>query len=182
MKCSHLMFIVIGVAILFTGCSKEESIAPVSDQETSYLKAQRIPFTGESNSTGVILDPGTTTVLPNGNTKMLGQAAVWCESADVDLVAGRSIWYVNSITYPDGSAKFWGKADIFVGEDCFDPMGYDGKWRLTFQGNLDPNTGVIDVDANGVGKEGVVKGMIGKWTYTMNFANGFFYTSEGYIK
>ncbi len=69
-----------------------------------------------------------------------------------------------------------------MGEDCFDPIGYDGKWRLSFHGNLDPNTFIIDVDANGVGKEGIVKGMTGKWTYTINFANGFFYTSEGYIK
>ena len=102
--------------------------------------------------------------------------------ADIDEVSGRSIWYINSITYPDGSVKFWGKADIFVGEDCAVPDGNDGKWRLSWHGYLNPLTGIIEVDANGVGKEGTVKGMTGKWTYTMNFAVGFFYATEGYIK
>ena len=43
----------------------------------------------------------------------------------------------------------------------------------------------ITCDANGQGKEGVVKGMVGHWTYTMNwnFSDNttFFYATKGYF-
>ena len=39
----------------------------------------------------------------------------------------------------------------------------------------------LPVDATGIGKEGAVKGMVAKWTYTFNFG-GFFYETEGYIQ
>ena len=189
MKRSNLMFLVIGLAIIFSGCSKDNSLAPDlnhSDQEIS-LKASKIPFTGTSTPASLPIG-GDTTLLPNGKTLIKGVTADWYDHSDscAGMITGTSHWLINSLTEPDGSAKLWGKAEIIVdGENGI------GKWELSWHGYLTPNDDgsgfEIICDANGQGKEGIVQGMVGKWTYTMNFdfsnpGTTFFYATEGYIK
>ena len=189
MKRSNLMFLVIGVAIIFSGCSKDNSIAPdsiQSDQETSLLKAQKIPFIGISTLVGPTVG-GDTTFLPNGKVLIKGITVDWYDSSDDcdGMITGVSHWTMNSLTEPNGNAKIWGKAQIDV-----DGISGTGLWQLSWHGSLTLNPDgsglVITCDANGQGKEGVVKGMTGKWTYTMNFnfmdPTTFFYATEGYIK
>jgi len=183
------MFFVIGVTIMFSGCSKDNSITPDSiqnDQETTYLKAQKIPFSGTSSPAGVPVG-GDTTFLPNGKVLIKGVTVDWYDYSDDcnGMITGISHWTINSLTNPDGTAKLWGKAEIDV-----DGVSGIGLWKLTYHGYLTPKpdgSGIlIIVDANGQGKEGVVKGMTGKWAYTLNFVfadpTTFFYASEGYIK
>ncbi len=188
MKRTNLMFLVIGLAIIFSGCSKDNSLAPElsqSDQET-FLKASKIPFTGTSMPAGLPIG-GDTTFLPNGKTLITGVTVEWYDHSDscAGMITGSSYWTANSLTDPDGSAKMWGKADIIVdGENC------SGKWELSWHGYLtlyEDGSGLeIICDANGTGKEGDVKGMVGKWTYTMNYVfsdpTTFFYATDGYIK
>ena len=188
MKRSKLMFLVIGIAIIFSGCSKDNSLAPdlsQSDQETNLLKAEKIPFTGESNffAPG---EPGTTTVLPNGNILIKGQTVIWYDTATDLRVAGLSNWTANWLITGENTAKLWGDCEILVGTHPDDPPGIEptGIWKLSWHGYQTPTPGgfIIVAEANGTGKEGIVKGMVGKWTYTMNIEEGFFYATEGYIK
>ena len=160
-----------------------------NDQETSLLKKGKIEFNGRSDFIKPIYG-GDTTFLPNGKMLIKGVIAEWYDIAFYEAdglpcweVTGTTIWYINSLTEVDGSAKIWGKAELFV-------EGDRGKWDLSWHGYLTPyedGSGLeIVADANGTGKEGEVKGMVGKWTYTMNFTftdpATFFYATEGYIK
>ncbi len=189
MKHSNLLILFIGLAIIFSGCSKDNSLTTdldQSDQITNSMKADKISFTGTSIPDGFPVG-GDTTYLPNGKVLIKGVTADWYDHSDScgGMITGPSFWTVNSLTNPDGSAKMWGKAEITVdGEGC------TGKWEISWHGYLTPYTdgsGIeIICDGNGKGKEGDVKGMVGKWTYTMNFVfsdpTTFFYASEGYIK
>ncbi len=193
MKRLITLFLVAAVTMFFYSCSENNSTAPElsqSDQVTSTLAKVKTPFTGSSNHVADIgLDSWTT--LPNGKTKILGMASEWVEATDCDLVNGQSFWNVNWLINSDWTrAKLWGKADINVGvEEVGDPVL--GTWELSWQGKLtegvlDPDIGFfvggkIVVKAIGKGKSGIVKGMVGHWTYTMNIAEGFVYMSEGFI-
>ena len=193
MRRLNLMILIVGVAILFFGCSKTNSLAPdnsQSDQETSFLKKAKIAFTG----TSILIapgDPGTTTVLPNGNIMIKGQTAVWYDSAyyeNNDLcweVTGITNWTVNWLITGENTAKLWGKCEILVGTHPDHPdWAPIGKWELSWHGWQTPTPEGFKIvcDANGTGKEGDVKGMVGKWIFTMDSEVGFFYSTEGYIK
>ena len=104
------------------------------------------------------------------------------------MVTGQSIWYANWLMEEEpNTAKIWGKAEIIV-------EGGGGRWELSWYGWRTPTGEApfiewvspfkLVVDAVGTGKEGAVKGLVAKWTYTMDFDGDFsslFYNSEGYI-
>jgi hypothetical protein len=188
MKRLILMFLVIGTGLIFFGCSENNPSAPElnqNDQVTTSLAKAKTPFTGTSNFVQP-LDPGTTTLLPNGKTLVKGELVEWYDEANDLRVTGQSIWYINSLTEEDGlSAKIWGKAEINVGvENPGDESR--GKWEISWHGWVTPTGNethpfTIVAEAVGTGKEGEVKGLVAKWTYTMDLENGFFYASEGFI-
>ena len=190
MRRSNLMFLVIGAAIIFSGCSKDDALAPgldQSDQVTSSLKLASTPFvefSGESTPVDVP-DPGTATVQPNGKTKIRGMVTEWRDVADPDdeNVTGQSLWYQNWNIEADGSsAEVWGKADL--------NLDIGGTWEVSWHGTITANEGytVNDVGhikalayAVGTGKTGDVKGMVAHWTYTMDSeAHGFIWAFTGY--
>ena len=186
MKRLITMFLFVGVTMFFYSCSENNSTAPElskSDQVTSTLAKVTTEFIGESNWVAD-LEPGTMKVLPNGKILIKGQKSEWFESADVPMVTGQSFWDINWLIEADWSgAKIWGKADINVDDDL-------GTWKLSWHGWLTDgeydagffSKGIIVVEAVGTGKSGVVKGMVGHWTYTMDIEEGFVYATEGYIQ
>jgi len=172
MKRLNLMILIIGVAIIFFGCSKNNSLAPdlnQSDELTSSLKAKKVHtfFTGETTP---IIPP------PSGGND-------WSDVADDSRVTGVGTWVTEGGPTADG--KLWGTTELTVDDGS-------GKWEMKWYG-----TQTLTIDgfnivayAVGVGTEGNVKGMFGEWTYTMNYTGGFpvnpfhesfFYVTEGYI-
>ena len=179
MKRSNLMFLILGLSIIFFGCSKDDFMAPDIDQndqgEVSLksLKNEKTPFSG----TCVIVnlgDPGTTTVLPNGKTLIKGQTAEWYDEADDARVTGQTFWYINWLMEEEpNTAKLWGKSELFV-------KNGGGKWEISWHGYQTPTPDgfIIVCDAVGTGKEGEVKGLVAKWTYIMDFEQ-FVYNFTG---
>ena len=187
MKRLNLMFLIIGLAIIFSGCSKDDSLAPLdqSDQETNLKKANvKTPFTGTSSPDFTPPEApyaGIITVLPNGKTKVKGETAWWYDYSEDDWrITGGSKWYINRLIGEDGIQKVWGKTEIFVD-------GNRGKWEISWHGYLYPTLVGLSgyVDAVGSGKEGEVKGLVAKWTYSINFdasdMTTLYYATEGYI-
>ena len=185
MKHLIYVFLVIGVVVFFFGCQKDNLTSPdlnQSDQAEAPVlnKSDRVlvpwtktktAFTGTSNFKQ-LLEPATETLLPNGKTLLSGEVAEWYDEASDPRVTGQSIWVVNKLLNEDGSGKVWGTADIFVDND-------GGRWEILWWGSVS-SEGVV-AKAVGTGIEGDVKGLVAKWTYTMIFENGIFYTSKGYI-
>ncbi len=178
MKHSNLMLLIIGVAIIFFGCSKDDFLAPElsqNDQGTVSLKSAKTPFIEFSGVTTPVLqlfDPGISTVLPNGKTKVTGMVADWYDAASDPLVTGTSIWYENWLFEADGSsAKIWGKADL--------NLDIGGTWKISWHGTVTAYEGYTLFDpthpftavcyAVGTGKTGAVKGMVAHTTYTFDF-------------
>jgi hypothetical protein len=176
MKRSILMFLVIGAAVIFFGCSEDNVLTPGSDnsdQVATRLKNgnAKIEFAGISTPVAVT-NPGTPTVLPNGKTKIVGMVAEWYDDADNDYVKGQSIWYENWYIDADGSkAKVWGKADI--------NPDIGGTWEVSWHGYIFAKEGYTIYNpehpftavayAHGTGKSGPVKGMVGDWKYEFDF-------------
>jgi len=189
MKRLILMFLVFGVAYFFSSCSKDNTATDFgqNDQLTNSLKVTNLKFAGESNPVA-ILDPGTTTVLPNGNILIEGLVAEWYDQADTWQVTGQSIWYESWEIFKNGKKiKIWGTADINVN----DPDFGTGTWKLNWHGwvtdytmDADGNltSGLIAVVANGHGKSGVVEGMVANWKYSMDISDGFTYYFTGHLK
>lgn len=143
-------------------------------------------FTGTSIFKANI-ESGIVTVMEDGRTLITGFKAEWYDSTNVVLVTGKSIWTVNWLKGPDGTAQLWASAEIYVDSGR-------GKWELTWTGKRIPSDTSsfvemktpfrVEGDAIGKGVDGEVLGMEAKWTYTMDF-NGnpstLFYRSGGYI-
>ena len=192
MKHSNLMILILAAAsIIFFGCSKEDPVTPdlnQSDQETNSLKAEKIQFYGTCNF-ALPGDPGTTTVLPNGNIKITGQTGTWYDEAFYEesglpcsVVTGLSDWTVNWLITGENTAKVWGKTEIRVGTHPDHPeWEQTGLWVMSWHGwqTPTPEGFIVVCDVVGQGKEGDVKGMVAKWTYTMDSDVGFFYATEG---
>ena len=186
MKRSNLLFLIIGVAIIFFGCSKDDPLAPElnqSDQETASLKAAKIktPFSGYCTLLAV-LDLGEDVLLPNGKTQRTGYISQWQDHSDDPLIAGVSTWYMNWMIEEDGiTAKIRGKADVLLDDG-------KGKWELSFHAEITKTEVgmMIESVSIGTGKEGEVKGMVAKWVHTMNYdfliPETFVYNFEGYYK
>jgi hypothetical protein len=193
MKRSIFMLLALGMAVIFAGCAKEETMAPGSgleDQETAALKAAKtkVEFTGTCVPLPVApLSDGKTIELPNGGTHVMGYVADWYDDATDDRVTGTSRWYANYFWegVPFASpAKVFGKTEIYVGGDAEDN---DGVWEMSWHGTISLTDGPEPFTAicygNGVGKSGVVKGMTGKWTYTLSWTeSGPCYITTGTIK
>ncbi len=174
-----LILLFLGVALLLSGCSKDNCTAP-----------QATDFSGTSTWVADV-DPSTLTMLDGGRMLIEDQIGEWYDSSDEKLVTGKSIWTVNWLLEPDwSSAKLWGTAKIYVGV----PSGGSaeaatGIWELTWEGQLtegvfDPeiqflSEGIISVTANGYGTSGDVMGKHANWTYTMNIKQGFVYNLTG---
>lgn len=176
MKRSILMFLVIGTAIIFFGCSDNNVTAPESNQ----LFAGTCIWIAD-------IDAGITTVLPDGRTLITEQTSEWYDSTNVGMTTGQSFWNVNWLIEEDGNAQLWGTSELLAD-------GGSGKWELTWSGTRTPTSGGsfiewespfrIEVDGVGNGIEGDVNGLEAIWTYTMDFDGNFntlFYISEGYI-
>ena len=189
MKRLILMFLV-GVSIIFFGCSKDNSLAPgvaQNDQTIASLKAAKVKteFTGICTPVLQLFDPGTSTVLPNGKIKVTGMVADWYDAASDPLVTGTSIWYENWLFEADGSsAKIWGKADL--------NLDIGGTWKISWYGSITAEEGYTLFDpshpftavvyATGTGKTGAVKGMVAHSTYRFDFDGSpetFFWSLTG---
>ncbi len=173
MKRLNLMFLVIGVSIIFFGCSKDDSLAPESDQSdqvTNSLKSAKIltEFSGICSffAPG---EEGSIKVLPNDKILVKGATVVWYDDATDPLVTGKTFWYIKQKIEEDGTFKYWGKAELIVDDNR-------GRWEMSWHGYLNQN-GLIAV-AVGTGKEGEVKGLVAKWTYILDFEQ-FVYNFEG---
>ena len=189
MKRIILMFLVFGIAYFFSACSKDNPVTDLgqNNQLTNSLKVTNLNFTGESNYVNT-LDPGTTTVLPNGNILVEGVVAEWYDQADIWQVTGQSIWYETWEIYKNGKKiKIWGTADINVD----DLVHGAGTWKLKWHGWITDYTmdaggnftsGHIAVIANGHGDSGVVAGMVANWKYSMDISEGFTYYFNGHLK
>ncbi len=195
MKRLIIMFLVIGITMFIYSCSEQSPTAPEisqNDQSATSLEKKIIEkFTGTSEWVKDISFGEPPEILSNGKLKLKGMISEWYENTSCSMVTGQSIWTVNWLIDADWSrAKLWGTADINVGvKEDGDPVL--GTWQLLWHGRLtegiyDEATGFfsggkIVVKAIGKGKSGIVKGMIGHWTYTMNIAEGFVYSSHGFI-
>lgn len=182
------MFLVFCVSVLFLGCTKESPMAPGSNSinqvaDTFEKGNVKTYFEGISSPFSVI-SFGDTTYLPNDKMKITGYISEFIDVADDWRVSGTSIWYVTFMVNANGSGKMFGKADLFVGDDSDNPLG---KWEMTHHEVLTPTDVGFDIagTVNGTGKEGVVKGMVAKWNYTMHFnfsdPTTFFYSFDGYL-
>ncbi|MEN8125685.1 MAG: hypothetical protein ABFR32_11205 [Bacteroidota bacterium] len=188
MKHSILMYLFIGVIFIFFGCTEDtlfDSQFNQSDQKITLKKGNEIiDYKGECTPNFLIPE-----VTPEeiGAQLLKGKVVTWYDNAtDLlgnpdPLVTGTTIWYVNEIPKKDGTSKFWGKAELLVGVENPDDPEDDclGKWDMTWHGYLTP---IIDegvqvgikatCDAVGTGKEGIVKGLVSKSYYEMNFIFG----------
>jgi len=173
------MLLVVSATMIFFACQGESPTDPgVSPDnqtnaslESASLAKMKTLFTGTCNFVKNI-NPGTTTVLPNGKTLIEGMMVEWYDEASDPRVTGRTIWYANQLLNEDGTGIYWGTAELIVDNN-------GGKWEMVWGGKLTSEAAVAP--AVGVGVDGDVKGLAAKWTYTMTFANGFFYVTEGFI-
>lgn len=179
MKKSMFFILMVGVAIVFWGCSENNSTAPElsqSDQVATTLTKVKTAFTGASYFT-TSLDAGTAKPLPNGKVLVQGVVREWYDNATDPRVAGQTIWYINAKINTDGSREMWGKGELNVDDN-------GGKWEMSWKGTMDIDGNIVDY-VTGTGKEGDVKGMVGKWIYTsvkdITQPPGFYYYVEGYI-
>jgi hypothetical protein len=197
MKITKLMLVLIGAAIILSGCSKEESVNPdQSDPLNSELKADKIYFEGAALPTLEPVICGDAHYLPNGIIKVTGFQSVWEDVIpEHPLLTGFSHWDQDMRFAADGkSCKTWGKATLVLDNNL-------GEWHFSFQGNWVIKEGSDDVllpicdlpppptpmpssiitgVCKAVGKSGAVKGMVGEWTYIMDTDAGFFYTINGW--
>lgn len=175
MRRLSMMFLVIGTIIIFFGCSGDYLTGPEVDQieqePESLAKLMKTHFTGTCNFVKDI-DPGTTTVLPNGQTLIEGMKAEWYDEATDPRVTGRTIWTVNQLVNKDGTSKMWGTAELIVDDN-------GGKWEMKYKGEITAEG--AEAPAIGYGVEGDVKGLKAKWNYKLVFAEGFFYKTKGFI-
>lgn len=107
MKHFKLMILIIGVAILFFGCSENNSLIPdlnQNDEVTNSLKSKKIPthFTGEC------------TPFPPSAVN------AWYDNADDKRVTVVSIWVTNEVVEIDEiTFELRGTAELFVGLQMF---------------------------------------------------------------
>lgn len=163
------------IGVLFS-CQKDEPVKLDAQQEEQGMAELKddVGFTGISSMVA-LLDPGTTTVLPNGMTRTTGMIAEWYDAANPldPYYTGQTIWDENWLIYPDGQkAKIWGKMDFTLDDGL-------GTWKCSWHGYMyayegfDLRDGLVPCTAEcvviGQGKSGEVKGMVFKADYLMDF-------------
>ena len=163
----------------------------LSNQVTKSLKKEQTSFTGTSIPINYPGKKGTTIKLANGKTQVIDNIVEWYDKATDWRITGKSFWYINSLTEEDGlKANIWGRAEIIVdGENPNDKSR--GRWELSWHGWISPKENPpynekspfsIVAEAVGIGKEGEVKDLVAKWTYTFDSDVGFYYSTEGFIQ
>jgi len=201
MKNSNLMFLVICLALIFSGCSKDDSLAPVTSQDeqmTPALKFSGTPYSGTTVPNGPPMDLGEITELPNGNVKIMGFTGPWLENVEdedgnhLPFLSGPSV-YCENVAYnkwePD--IHVWGNVEIT-------PEEGGGVWKGhfngygTFQIPPDPVTGydffAYPVEVDGIvikltGHGGDIQGMVVQAAYSIDILNnGLVYYIEGEYK
>lgn len=166
MKHSVLMALVMGVSIVFLGCSKDyvEPDQGMEDQATPFHKAAKVKRTFTGICTPVEMTPDINK---------------WYDDADDWRVSGHTIWVQPN---PD---VFAGTATLIV--DPKNPHDENrGMWEMTWSGTVTPNGAglLIEAMAVGTGVEGKVKGLKANWTYSMDYdgtPETFFYEIQGNI-
>lgn len=178
MKKNIFIYLIIGVAFLFFGCTEDSILVDEMNQKNDEIissKVERTEFTGTCNWVSDEYE-GEMKELPFFMELLKGQSSYWYDEANDPRVTGITFWTVNYKQHKNGDRTYWGKAELVVDDD-------GGIWEMSWHGWWTWTDGVpeIVVDATGVGKEGAVKGLFAKWTYTFNFG-GFYYMTEGYIQ
>ena len=181
MKNLIFIFLFLGIAMLYSGCSENNPNAPAisqGDQVTTSL-AKVTGFTTTSTLVTPIEAP-TITPLPGGRTLAEGNKTQWRDEASDPRITGDAFWTTNSEVNKYGRGITWGTCELFVDND-------GGKWEITWNGIVEgsPANGNLYIKgvAKGVGVEGDVEGLTAKWFYTLDQANvGFYYKSEGFIQ
>lgn len=175
MKRSILMLLFMSAAFIFFGCEKTEmeDVYPESelaDQEMAALKCAKAgkAFTGICSN-----------ILTNEEVNQ------WYDETDNWRTTGYSFWVTPE---PDVMA---GTAELFVDDRHNDDRDAPpvGKWEMVYEGTMIPledgSGAFLTGIAEGIGVEGVVKGMEATWTYTMNWVfddpETFVYEVEGMI-
>jgi hypothetical protein len=162
------------------GCQEANVLAPATDQNvppTAFLsKNVKTTFTGISRfSSGP--EPGVIKLLPNGKILVKGKVNEWYDTASDPRVAGKTIWYINAKIERDGSRNVWGRGELIVENG-------GGLWEMSWHGRISSDFVILDY-VYGTGKEGSVKGLVGRWVYNSipdsNEPTGFYYQFEGYI-
>ena len=165
MRRSNLMFLLIGIAIIFGGCEKMDSLEPNAgiDQESSLLKAAKVHTKFTGLCTPITLSPVNT----------------WYDESDDWRVTGTTIWITESVIQCDETTfKLRGTAELTLDDD-------GGKWAMTWHGTqtLTSPEGNFTIVAHAVGTgiEGEVEGLTARWKYTLDTADGFIYNVKGKI-
>ena len=177
MKSSILMNLILGVTIIFFSCSEDNLSVPEfgkSDQAKTSMKMEKTTFTGRSDPAGLLVFHDMK-FLPNGNVLIKLAIVPWDDVATDWRVTGRTNWFIKQKIEADGDVKYGGKAELFV-------EGGRGKWEMNWHGGLTPD-GVLVAEVIGTGKEGDVKGLVAKWTYTFHDdGTDIWYTTKGYVQ
>jgi len=161
-----------GATLIFFSCSKDDYLDPgaLQNDQATTLKKAKVKRTFEGICT-FAFNPDIT-------------VNEWYDATNDWRTTGTTIWE----TALDG---FYGTAELFV--DAKNPHDENrGKWDIAWTGTITTNDEgmVLVATAEGIGAEGKVKGMIGHWTYTMNYVgtdfpnpenSTFFYTIKGNI-
>lgn len=169
MKRSILISLVLGVSLIFSGCSKDyvEPDESKNDQETAYLKSTKVKTAFEGVCTPVSPSPVNT----------------WYDVTDDARVTGTSIWITEEITQIDEiTFELQGTAELTL-EDGL------GKWEMSWYGTQtltspDGSTFKVVAHAVGTGIEGDVLGMKARWKYSLDFdgtPETLFYKIKGKI-
>lgn len=175
MKALNLTIFIIAIAIIFSGCAKEQIVTSETDQDnqaTTSLKATQ----SQTHFTG------TCTLIH------FAPVNAWYDDTDDIRVTGVSIWVTESVVQIDEvTYELSGTAELFVGAEVVGDE-YDGKWDMTWKGTqtlTSPEGFRIVAHAVGAGTEGIVDGLTAKWKYTMDFdgtPETMFYAIKGKIK
>ena len=172
MKRLILVFLFVGIAVIYFGCSENNPSAPElnqSDQVTASLeKKVHTYFSGTSTNIGT-LDPGKTITLPNGCVMTRGLVVQTEDILTDPRVTGDVTWVVNRNVY-EGNIELWGSGELKIPNV--------GRWDMTYKGWW-PSGGVLRYEVDGHGR-GELKGLKAHWTYVLILPEGYFEVN-GYI-
>jgi hypothetical protein len=157
MRNSILIFIIIGIVMIFIGCSENNAFNPELNQNdqgiASFEKKTTTYFSGTS-TTIEVLDPGKTTTLPDGRVLIRGLVVQTEDILSDSRVSGTVTWVVNLDIYPDGTDKRWGTGELIIPDV--------GRWNMPYIGWL--RDGYVTYEVDGHGK-GDLRGLKAHWTY-----------------
>jgi hypothetical protein len=170
MKRLFCIFLLIGAAIIYFGCSENNPLDPNLNQNEMSLTnlGKKIHYTFfDGTSYTISLVEGKLIFLPNGTLRIIGWIADTDDQLSDPRISGIITWKGNMDIYPDGSDKRWGSGE-----------SEDGQWDLRFNGWLDLIEGVTyEVDGHGKGE---YQGLKIHMTYLKPIGDTLF-TVNGYI-